>query len=88
MQPIRKILAATHYKPIEVSDTSDELVKWTPCSPGDPTAVEKNWMEINPHELHEPVLKFSDLLKSLDTVRPTVVSADIQRHNAWTKDFG
>jgi hypothetical protein len=29
---------------------------WTPCSPGDPAAVEKTWMDVSPGELKEPIV--------------------------------
>ncbi|KAK0436607.1 AAA-domain-containing protein [Armillaria borealis] len=49
MQPVRKVIGATHFKRVET--------KWTPCSPGDPDAVEKTWSELESHELKEPQLK-------------------------------
>lgn len=89
MQPIRKFISATHFKPANESDSGgSSLVKWTPCSPGHPEAVEKSWTEIAGDEIREPVLIFSDFLKSLEAVRPTVVEADIQQHQAWTTEFG
>ncbi|KAK0201141.1 P-loop containing nucleoside triphosphate hydrolase protein [Desarmillaria ectypa] len=80
MQPVRKVIAATHFKRVET--------KWTPCSPGDPDAVEKTWSELESHELQEPQLKLKDFLKSLETVRPTVSEADTRQHAEWTKESG
>ncbi|KAJ7293997.1 P-loop containing nucleoside triphosphate hydrolase protein [Mycena rebaudengoi] len=82
MQPVRKVLSATHFKRV-LDDT-----KWTPCSPGDSEAVEKTWTDIDSDELLEPPLKIADFLKSLATVRPTVTEADIKRHDQWTKESG
>ncbi|KAJ7184589.1 AAA-domain-containing protein [Mycena filopes] len=82
MQPVRKVLSATHFKRVE-DDT-----KWTPCSPGDPEAVEKSWTDVDSDELLEPPLKIADFLKSLATVRPTVTESDIKRHDQWTKESG
>ncbi|KAJ7431519.1 AAA-domain-containing protein [Mycena galericulata] len=82
MQPVRKVLSATHFK--RVMDDA----KWTPCSPGDPEAVEKSWTDVDSDELLEPTLKIADFLKSLATVRPTVTEADIKRHDQWTKESG
>jgi hypothetical protein len=49
--------------PVPVTDsegkgtgTTKEAVKLTPCSPGDPHAVEKTWNDIEPDELLEPPL--------------------------------
>ncbi|KAF8139713.1 P-loop containing nucleoside triphosphate hydrolase protein [Boletus edulis] len=81
MQPVRKVISATHFKP-------SDKVKWTPCSPGDPEAVEKSWANIESDELVEPPLKIQDFLKSLGSTRPTVTEADIKRHEEWTKESG
>ncbi|KAJ6477295.1 AAA-domain-containing protein [Mycena vulgaris] len=82
MQPVRKVLSATHFKRVE------EDTKWTPCSPGDPEAVEKSWTDVDSDELLEPPLKIADFLKSLSTVRPTVTESDIKRHDQWTNESG
>ncbi|KAJ7020254.1 P-loop containing nucleoside triphosphate hydrolase protein [Mycena alexandri] len=82
MQPVRKVLSATHFKRVE------EDTKWTPCSPGDPDAVEKSWTDVDSDELLEPPLKIADFLKSLSTTRPTVTESDIKRHDQWTKESG
>jgi vacuolar protein-sorting-associated protein 4 len=82
MQPVRKVLSATHFK--RVMDDR----KWTPCSPGDAEAVEKSWTDVDSDELLEPPLRIADFLKSLSTVRPTVTAADIKRHEQWTNESG
>lgn len=84
MQPVRKVISATHFK--LVVDEGKE--KWTPCSPGDEDATEKTWSDIESDELMEPPLRIGDFLKSLDSVRPTVTMSDIERHNEWTKESG
>ncbi|KAF8168466.1 P-loop containing nucleoside triphosphate hydrolase protein [Crassisporium funariophilum] len=86
MQPVRKVISATHFK--KVADPDSGLMKWTPCSPGDPDAEEKTWSDIGSDELLEPPLKIADFLKSLDSTRPTVTDADIKRHDQWTKESG
>ena len=83
MQPVRKVLSATHFKP-----AGENGKKWTPCSPGDPAAVEKTWTDIETDELQEPPLKLNDFLKAIDSVRPTVSDEDIKRHVEWTNDSG
>jgi Vps4 C terminal oligomerisation domain len=87
MQPIRKVINAEHFKPVRDPENPDN-VKWTPCSSGDPEAVEKSWVDINSDELQEPPLKIGDFLRSLATVRPTVTDADVRRHDQWTKESG
>ncbi|KDR68737.1 hypothetical protein GALMADRAFT_256556 [Galerina marginata CBS 339.88] len=89
MQPVRKVISATHFKRVaDPESESDELTKWTPCSPGDPDAEEKTWSDIESDELLEPPLKVNDFLKSLDATRPTVTEADIQKHDQWTRESG
>jgi len=94
MQPVRKIVSATHFKPVRAStpppgsSPSSAKMKWTPCSPGDSDAVEKSWNEIESDELQEPPLKLADFLKSLENIRPTVTESDIRRHDEWTKESG
>ncbi|KZV77593.1 AAA-domain-containing protein [Peniophora sp. CONT] len=87
MQPVRKVLSATHFKQVP-SSTDPNTMKWTPCSPGDPEAVEKNWSTVESDELEEPPLRFADFIKSLESVRPTVTPDDIVRHEEWTKESG
>ncbi|KAI0089921.1 AAA-domain-containing protein [Irpex rosettiformis] len=84
MQPVRKVLSATHFKQVE----DDGKLKWTPCSPGDPAAQEKSWSDIDSDELLEPPLKLNDFLKSLESTRPTVTAEDIRKHDQWTRDSG
>jgi hypothetical protein len=84
MQPVRKVLSATHFKPTEV----EGKVKWTPCSPGDRQAVERSWTEIESDELQEPALRLTDFERALESTRPTVTSEDIQKHQKWTNDSG
>ena len=89
MQPVRKVISATHFKQVANPDTENgEPKKWTPCSPGDPNAVEKAWSQIGSDELLEPPLKIADFLKSLDNTRPTVTQADIAKHDKWTMESG
>jgi hypothetical protein len=87
MQPVRKVLSATHFKPVQ-PDPDSAIIKWTPCSPGDPDAVEKNWTQVESDELQEPPLRFTDFVKSLESVRPTVSQEDIRKHDEWTKESG
>ena len=86
MQPVRKVLSATHFKPIAVPD--DTKVKWTPCSPGDPDAVERAWTDVESDELLEPPLRVADFVRAVNSVRPTVTEEDIRKHDQWTNDSG
>lgn len=97
MQPVRKVINATHFKPVKVEVPVDPeepegksvlKTKWTPCSPGDDGALEKSWTDVESDELLEPPLKLNDFIKSVDSVRPTVTQADIERHDEWTRESG
>lgn len=58
MQPVRKVQQATHFKKVTGPSRDDPTVMkhdyLSPCSPGDPQAVETNWMQINGDDLLEP----------------------------------
>lgn len=94
MQPVRKVLSATHFKPIPSPQTEAQQglggrwPKWTPCSPGDPDAREKSWSDVESDELLEPPLKMADFVRAVGQVRPTVTEEDIRKHVAWTDDSG
>lgn len=89
MQPIRKVISATHFKAVsDPQSNRSDRTKWTPCSPGDPAAVEKTWQDIGSDSLLEPPLKLADFVKSLESTRPTVTETDIKRHEDWTKESG
>ena len=89
MQPIRKVQSATHFKQCALSGDQDAgKVKWTPCSPGDPQAVEKHWMELAGDELVEPELVMADFIKAVQMTRPTVSDGDILKHQQFTDEFG
>jgi len=87
MQPVRKLMAATHFKPVVTPDEPDK-VKWTPCSPGDPDAVEKTWTDVDSDELLEPALRVNDFLMAVSKTRPTVSPDDIRKHEEWTNNSG
>jgi len=84
MQPVRKVISATHFRPIETPTS----LKWEPCSPGAEGAVEKTYMDIGSDELHEPPLKMSDFVRAVQGARPTVTSEDVRKHEEWTNDSG
>ena len=94
MQPVRKVLSATHFKQVEAPQTEHQKTlagrwpKWTPCSPGDPNAVEKYWGDLDSEELLEPPLRMGDFVRAIGQVRPTVTEEDIQKHVHWTNDSG
>ncbi|KAL3284543.1 hypothetical protein HHI36_018701 [Cryptolaemus montrouzieri] len=92
MQPVRKVQTATHFKrvrgpsPKDPNLIVDDLL--TPCSPGDPGAIEMSWSELEGDKLAEPPVTMSDLLKSLATSKPTVNEEDLVKLQKFTQDFG
>ncbi|OMJ24808.1 Vacuolar protein sorting-associated protein 4 [Smittium culicis] len=95
MQPVRKVQMATHFKRVPrpsslVSENGANASQlcWTPCSPGDPNAVEKSWIDVDANELLEPDLTISCFLKSLNSVKPTVNSSDLVKQAEFTSEFG
>ncbi|KAH9458577.1 hypothetical protein Pst134EB_010874 [Puccinia striiformis f. sp. tritici] len=91
MQPVRKVLSATHFRPVMVPTVEDPTIsvkKLTPCSPGDPLAIEKSWNEVEATELLEPSLTLPDFLRALRNTSPTVREEDIKRHLEFTNESG
>jgi vacuolar protein-sorting-associated protein 4 len=92
MQPIRIVQTATHFKKVSGPDRKDpnKIVYdyLTPCSPGDPDAIEMTWVNVDGSKLKEPEITFEDFKKSLKSTRPSVSQADIEQHIKFTQDFG
>ncbi|XP_013404812.1 vacuolar protein sorting-associated protein 4A isoform X1 [Lingula anatina] len=92
MQPVRKVQTATHFKRVRgpSRDNPDMIVNdlLTPCSPGDPQAMEMNWVDVPGDKLFEPVVSMSDMLMSLGVMKPTVNKADLDKIQKFTDDFG
>jgi vacuolar protein-sorting-associated protein 4 len=90
MQPVRKVQSATHFK--QVSGTTEEGVSrpdfLTPCSPGDPQAVEMSWMDVPTERLLPPKVNARDFQKSLRTSRPSVNQDELGLHQKFTAEFG
>ncbi|KAG9469832.1 hypothetical protein GDO78_019544 [Eleutherodactylus coqui] len=92
MQPVRKVQSATHFKkvkgksPLDPDVICDDLL--TPCSPGDPNAIEMTWMDVPGSKLLEPVVCMPDMLRSLTSTKPTVNDQDLQKLKKFTNDFG
>jgi vacuolar protein-sorting-associated protein 4 len=66
----------------------DGAEKLTPCSPGDPGAIEMTWTEVDSDMLLEPPLQLKDFVKAVKGARPTVSADDIKRSEDWTAEFG
>ncbi|XP_070984464.1 vacuolar protein sorting-associated protein 4B-like isoform X2 [Oncorhynchus clarkii lewisi] len=63
----------------------DDLL--TPCSPGDPAAIELTWMDVPSDKLLEPIICMSDVLCSLSTTQPTVNMEVLFKVRKFTEDL-
>ncbi|KAI7816027.1 vacuolar protein sorting-associated protein 4 [Gamsiella multidivaricata] len=91
MMPIRKVQASTHFKWVDAPSRADpgKMTKHlTPCSPGDPSALEMSWEQVESDQLLEPTLGMQDFLRAVKSVRPTVSADDIVEHTKFTLEFG
>jgi len=92
MQPVRKVQTATHFKRISGPSRADPNVivndLLTPCSPGNPGAIEMSFMDVPSDKLLEPAVSMSDMLRSLATSKPTVNDDDMKKLDKFTMDFG
>ncbi|XP_060933595.1 vacuolar protein sorting-associated protein 4B-like isoform X1 [Limanda limanda] len=92
MQPVRKVQSATHFKKVKGSSwNSPDVVEedlLTPCSPGDPNAIEMTWMDVPGEKLSEAVVCMADMMRSLTTIKPTVNEQDLDKLKKFTEDFG
>lgn len=93
MQPVRQVQTATHFKrvrgpsPKDPSVIVDDLL--TPCSPGDPAAIEMNWMEVDGDKLYEPPVTMVSVLISRYFLlsQNTCYSRTSLRNNAVSSSF-
>uniref|UniRef100_A0A8D0GKI3 vesicle-fusing ATPase n=1 Tax=Sphenodon punctatus TaxID=8508 RepID=A0A8D0GKI3_SPHPU len=92
MQPVRKVQSATHFKRIKGPSLSDPNILvddlLTPCSPGDPGAIEMTWADVPGDKLLEPVVSMADMLNSLAHTKPTINEQDLEKLKKFTEDFG
>lgn len=66
----------------------DGQEKVTPCSPGDPDAIEMTWEAVESETLLEPLVEKKDFIKAIKSSRPTVSDVDLKRNEEWTREFG
>uniref|UniRef100_A0A646QEJ3 vesicle-fusing ATPase n=1 Tax=Hemiscolopendra marginata TaxID=943146 RepID=A0A646QEJ3_9MYRI len=92
MQPVRKVQTATHFRKVSGPSRADPNVivddLLTPCSPGQPGAIEMSWMDVPSDKLAEPPVGMTDMLRSLATSKPTVNEEDLKKLRDFTNDFG
>ncbi|KAF6776963.1 hypothetical protein AHF37_03531 [Paragonimus kellicotti] len=92
MMPVRKVQTATHFKrvsgvsPVDPTKIVDDLL--TPCSPGDPGAIEMSWTDVPSDKLKEPPVCMIDMLQALQRNKHTVSQNDLVKLNQFTVEFG
>lgn len=91
-EPVRKFKSATHFKRVSgPSPTNEKEIVHdllTPCSPGDPGAIEMTWESVPGDKLLVPPVTASDMLKALSNSKPTVRREDLVKFEQFTKDYG
>lgn len=54
MQPVRRVMNATHFKPVvETGEDGKSHTRYMPCSPGDTDAREMSWVDVESDQLKE-----------------------------------
>uniref|UniRef100_U5EVN4 vesicle-fusing ATPase n=1 Tax=Corethrella appendiculata TaxID=1370023 RepID=U5EVN4_9DIPT len=92
MEPVRKVQAATHFKqvsgpsPLDKNTICHDLL--TPCSPGDPQAIEMSLMDVQSDKLLEPPVTMRDMLVALSRTKPSVNDSDLKKCQQFTEEFG
>ena len=87
MEPVRKVISATHFKPVRPPAGYGQL-KWTSCSSVDSEAVEKSLDAVSSDELLIPPLQLADFHCALKNVHRTVSEEETQKHVHWKKESG
>eukprot|EP01097_Dermamoeba_algensis_P010667 TRINITY_DN795_c0_g1_i4.p1 TRINITY_DN795_c0_g1~~TRINITY_DN795_c0_g1_i4.p1 ORF type:complete len:438 (-),score=66.28 TRINITY_DN795_c0_g1_i4:570-1883(-) len=92
MQPIRVVQSATHFKkmmaPPRGNPEGPPEEFYTPCSPGDPEAIEMTCYAVEPTKVYEPRVSYNDILRSLRTNRASVNKNELEKYEHFTHDFG
>ncbi|KAL9647645.1 hypothetical protein ABK040_015135 [Willaertia magna] len=91
MEPVRTCQIATHFKKVigvcpVTGEQSNDLL--TPCSPGDPDAIELSLHEVPSDKLLPPDVTKRDFIKALRTTRPSVSKDDLYGYEKFTEEFG
>merc|ERR1712002_1123988 len=92
MLPVRLVQTATHLKRVRgPSPTNKDLIVndlLSPCSPGDPAAIEMSWVNVPGDKLCEPLIGMEDMKVALSHQKPTVNEKDLSKLQKFTDDFG
>lgn len=97
MLPLRKMTDARHFKqaykrmPTENVDGESgghvDLLRWFPCSPGDPAAVEKKLEDLDPNTVSVSPVSMLDFCNALSSTSPSVTPEDNERFLAYKREM-
>ena len=88
MQPVRTLQNAQFFKKISVQEEGNTVVRYSPCSPGDPEGVKMDLMSVQPDELHVPAVCQRDFELALSKTKPSVGKDTVERHTRFTAEKG
>jgi len=92
MEPVRACQQATHFKRVSGPNPNNpnEIVHdlLTPCSPGEPGAIEMTLADVPSDKLYPPTVSKLDFIKALETSRPSVSRDDLISYEKFTSEFG
>jgi vacuolar protein-sorting-associated protein 4 len=66
----------------------DGVRRLTPCSPGDPDALEMTYNDVGSDELLATPVRPDDLLHAVEDTKPALSAADKLKHQEWTENYG
>ncbi|KAK6186446.1 hypothetical protein SNE40_008484 [Patella caerulea] len=80
-EPLRQIMASTHFKKTGESD------KYTPCHGDDPDAMEINFKDIPETELLTPSVTMADFVTALEKCKPTIEEQDVKQMTEFEQRY-
>jgi len=97
MLPVKKMTDAKHfkqaYKRVEKKDENGEVVghedllRWFPCSPGDPAAVEKRVRDLDPKTVSVPPVSMWDFCSALSSTSPSVTVEENEKYEEYKRQM-
>jgi vacuolar protein-sorting-associated protein 4 len=79
MSLLHKVETSTHFKKMDGTDKDF----YVPCSPNDVGAIEKNIDSFEEDIVRLPIMTISDVLKSVENVKPCVQKEYLERYKNW-----
>ncbi|XP_069114188.1 uncharacterized protein [Argopecten irradians] len=89
MEPVREIQRATHFRleKHQSVDKPDEMMDMeTLCSPSDPGAKAKKWMDIEPNQIYVKPFTVNHVKKCLSKSKPCLRADEIEQYKKFTEE--